>query len=101
MAEKQEAVRMGLMPREELAPGWKLPWLTWRTLNRLRTGFGRCKYLMKKWGYLEAEDTDTYTCGKIQTMHHLLQCGGHCSELDLAMCTDTAIDTANKWKNIL
>ena len=43
LAEKQEAVRMGLMPHEELAPGGKLPWLTWRTLNRLRTGFGRCR----------------------------------------------------------
>ena len=51
---------------------------------------------VKKWGYLEAEDTDTCTCGKIQTTHHLLQCGGHCSEMDLAMCTDTAIGTNGK-----
>ena len=44
----------------------------WSSLNRLRTGTGRCKVLMQKWGY--NEDETTCECGDELTMKHLLVC---------------------------
>ena len=29
------------------------PWLCWRSLNRLRTGIGRAKTTMRRWGYVD------------------------------------------------
>ena len=46
---------------------------TWSGLNRLRTGTGRCKSLMQKWGFNEDGQT-TCECGDEQTMKHGYTC---------------------------
>ena len=48
-------------------------WPTWSSLNRLRTGTGRCKSLMQKWEFNEDGQT-TCECGDKQTTKHLLVC---------------------------
>ena len=45
-------------PTEDLAKGHNSPWLTWRSLNRLRTGYTCSKEQRKKWKYYEY-DGDT------------------------------------------
>ena len=38
---------------ESLPAGSGEDWLCWRALNRLRTGVGRAKTVMRRWGYLD------------------------------------------------
>jgi hypothetical protein len=47
--------------------------LTWRILNRMRTGVGRIKDNMKKWGLLE-RTSKTCEYGMEQSMKHIMQC---------------------------
>ena len=42
---------MNICPAEALPPGAGASWLQWKSLNRLRTGVGRSKVDMAKWGY--------------------------------------------------
>ena len=56
-----------------LAPGSSETWHTWSSLNRLRTGTGRCKTIMQKWGFNEDGQT-MCECGDGQTMKQLLVC---------------------------
>ena len=60
-------------PKESLPPGSSEAWPTWSSLNRLRTGTGRCKSLIQKWGFKEDGRT-TCECGDEQTMKHPLVC---------------------------
>ena len=65
-------------------------WLEWKCLNRLRTKMGRCKHTMKKWKYIEDDDTMRECKNQI----HLLKCPQlqqTCSMSDLIVCNDTAI----------
>lgn len=51
--------------------GFHLPRPVWSSLNRFRTGHGRCGYLKHKWGFCESASCD---CGAIeQTMEHLVE----------------------------
>ena len=68
------SVNMGLEVAESLSVGSGEDWLCWRSLNRLRTGVGRAKTVMRRWGFLnDAQSVDCY-CGKPQMMAHLLSC---------------------------
>ena len=59
--------------QESLPPEYKLQWNKWCCLNRLRSGVGKTKFLLLKWGYLPPGTDTTYQCGKEnQTMNHLL-----------------------------
>lgn len=50
-------------------PGFHFPRKEWVTLNRMRTGHGRCGYHMHKWGRVDSPECD---CGAaIQTMTHI------------------------------
>ena len=92
-------VAMNLVPSEELAPGNNLRWLTWRSLNRLRTGFGRVNGLMKKWGYM---DNDLCDCGAVQDMAHLLACSQMsttCTPEELYKAEDRAVEVAKFWES--
>ena len=44
-------------PIEDLAKGNNSPWLTWRSLNRLRTGYTCSKEQRKKWKYYDGDTT--------------------------------------------
>ena len=85
---------------EELPPGADSSWSEWRCLNRLRSGVGRCKVTLKKWGYSVDADT-TCQCGsEPRTMEHLLKCpllDKECTPKDLADYTDCAKDCARHW----
>ena len=65
--------KLSFSPKESLSPGSSEAWSTWSSLNRLRTGTGRCKSLMQTWGFNGYEQT-TCECGDEQTMKHLLVC---------------------------
>ena len=47
------SIQMGLEVAESLPAGSGEDWLCWRALNRLRTGVGRAKTVMRRWGYLD------------------------------------------------
>lgn len=51
-------------------PGHNLPRKEWATLNRIRTGHGRCGYLMHKWNVVPTPNCE---CGNpYQTILHIL-----------------------------
>ena len=68
------SVNMGLEVAESLPAGSGEDWLCWRTPNRLRTGVGRAKTVMRRWGYLDDAQSVDCDCGEPQTMAHLLSC---------------------------
>ena len=80
---------------KDFPSGANLPWATWKCLNRLRTGEGRCKSKLQKWGYLPECANTLCECGTAdQTMAHLLQCGllpDPCTSEDLAEATDRGV----------
>ena len=47
---------ISISAKEELPPGADLSCAEWKCLNGLRSGTGRCKVTLKKWGYLNNED---------------------------------------------
>ena len=49
---KQHLAKLPIPTSEQLAPGHKSEWKLWKSLNRLRTGTGRSKTNMSKWGYI-------------------------------------------------
>ena len=58
---------------EDLATGHDSPWLNWRCLNRLRTGYTCSKEQRKRWGYFNG-DTPC-ECGlAAKGTSHMLQC---------------------------
>ena len=91
--------------QESLLPGHKLQWNKWRCLNRLRSGVGKTKSLLLKWGYLPPCTDTTCQCGKEnQTMNHLLTCektGTTCTMDDLLQCNSTAKKLATAWCNLI
>jgi len=50
-------------------PGFELPRREWSTLNRFRTGQGRCAACLKRWALT---DSDLCACGSTQTMMHIV-----------------------------
>jgi len=64
---------------------------TWRSLNRLRTGVGRCGVNMVRWGY---GSDDRWFCGFLQTRDDSLKCEqipAKCDRSDLVDATSKAI----------
>jgi len=55
-------------PKESLPPGSNLPWLTWKTVNRLRTETARTASNLKKW---KIKVDGKYDCGQEQDADHL------------------------------
>lgn len=54
----------------EITPGFDLPRKQWTTINRFRTGHGRCSHLMHKWRF---KDSPSCSCGcPEQTMAHIV-----------------------------
>ena len=98
------SVNMGLEVAESLPAGSEEDWLCWRPLNRLRTGVGRAKTVMRRWDYLDDAQLVDYDCGEPQTMAHLLSCrllDEACTPDDLATVTERAKACARKWENIV
>lgn len=54
----------------QLVPGFEFPRVAWTALNRVRTGQGRCNYLMHKWGMIYSP---LCSCGQIQTIKHIVE----------------------------
>ena len=70
---KQHLAKLPIPTSEQLAPGHKSEWKQWKSLNRLRTGMGRSKTNMSKWGYADTADTACECGTSEQTMQHLLR----------------------------
>ena len=95
---------MGLEVAESLPAGSGEDWLCWRAINRLRTGVGRAKTVMRRWGYLDDAQSVDCDCGEPQTMAHLLSCrllDEACMADDRATVTERAKACARKWENIV
>ena len=58
------SVKMGLDVAESLPAGSGEDGLCWRALNRLRTGVGRAKTVMRRWGYLDDAQSVDCDCGE-------------------------------------
>ena len=71
---KQHLAKLPIPTSEQLAPGHKSEWKLWKSLNRLRTGMGRSKTNMSKWGYADTADTACECGTSEQSMQHLLRC---------------------------
>ena len=87
---------------EDLATGQDSPWLNWRCLNRLRTGYTCSKEQRKKWGYFNGDTT--CECGlATENTSHMLQCtllAHPCTLDDLLEFNDTAQACIERWKKI-
>ena len=95
------SVKMGMGVAESLPAGSGEDWLCWRSLNRLRTGVGRAKTVMRRWGYLDDAHSVDCDCGEPHTMAHLLSCrlpDEACTADDLARVTERANACARKWE---
>ena len=95
------SVKMGLEVAESLQVGSGEDWLCWRALNRLRTGVGRAKTVMRRWGYLDDAQSVDCDCGEPQTMAHLLLLDEACTADDLATVRERAKACARKWEKIV
>ena len=96
--------KMGLEAAESLPAGSDQAWLCWRSLNRLRTGVGRVKSTMRRWGYIDDTQSLNCNCGELQTMAHLLCCrllDEACTAEDLVTVTERAKACARKWQYIV
>ena len=62
------SVKMGLEVAWSLPAGSGEDWLCWRSLNRLRTGVGRAKTVMRRWGYLDDAQSVDCDCGEPHTI---------------------------------
>ena len=85
---------MGIEPSETLPAGHELQWTHWKSLIRLRTGYGRAAAMMHNWGY---SDNPRCTCGELQTMQHLLECAQldqKCTVEDIHATNNVALGTA-------
>ena len=95
------SVKMGLEVAESLPAGSGEDWLCWRALIRLRTWVGRAKTVMRRWGYLDDDQSVDCDCGEPQTMAHLLSCrllDEACMADDLATVTERAMAPASGKK---
>ena len=98
------SVKMGLEVAESLPAGSGEDWLCWRALNRLRTGVGRAKTVMRRWGYLDDAQSVDCDCGEPQTMAHTISCrllDEACTADDLAAMAERAKACARKWEKIV
>ena len=92
--------KMGQQVTESLPAGSGEDWC-WRALNQLRTGVGRAKTVMRRWGYLDDAQSVDCDCGEPQTMAHLLSCrllDEACTADDLVTVTQRAKACARKWE---
>ena len=104
LTDMPSSVKMGLEVAESLPAGSGEDWLCWRAINRLRTGVGRAKTTMRRWGYLDDAQSVDCDCGEPQTMAHLLSCrllDEACTADDLATVTERAKACTRKWENIV
>jgi len=87
---------------ETLPPGHNNKWMIWRTLNHLRTGVGRSRENLKKWGISDGNEDTNCVCGETQTMSHLLNCNEcpiKCNVTDLQDANSKAIKLAEFWSD--
>ena len=96
-------VDMGIQQSESLPSGSNASWPTWKTLNWLRSGVGRTRANLIKWGYHTGDPS--CNCGtETQTMEHLLQCPllkTPCSRDDLSIFNDTAQKCVKLWQSTI
>ena len=78
-------------------------WAKWKCLNRLRSGVGRSREALSRWGYLSGPTT--CDCGtEPQTMEHLLQrplLGGPCTAKDLALYNTKGQQCTKHWLAVI
>eukprot|EP00057_Strongylocentrotus_purpuratus_P005102 XP_003730216.1 PREDICTED: RNA-directed DNA polymerase from mobile element jockey-like [Strongylocentrotus purpuratus] len=102
-SENHHHEKLSIPTKEQLPPGHRCDWNTWKSLNRLRTGVGRCKYNMNKWGYTDDTDTNCECGTSVQSMSHLLRCPlliDQCCLEDLVAANEKALQCPKAWQSI-
>ena len=97
-------IKLGLEAAEALSAASDQPWLCWRSLNRLRTGIGRAKTMMTRWGCIYNTHSVNCDCGEPQTLAHLLCCrlrDEPCPSEDLTIVTERAKARARMWQHFV
>ena len=96
--EKSRFVMVNL--NEEPAKGRDSSWLTWRCLNRLRTGYTCSTEQRRKWGYFNGDTT--CVCGlDEENTAHMLRCSlltHPCTLDDLLKFNDLGYKCTEQWK---
>ena len=98
------SVKMGLEVAESLPAGSGEDWLCWRALNRRRTGVGRAKRVMMRWGYLDDAQSVYCDCVEPQTMALLVSCrllDEACTADYRDTVTERAKACVRKWEKIV
>ena len=62
------SVKMGLAMAESLPAGSGEDCFCWRVINRLGTGVGHAKTMMRRWGYLDDAQSVVCACGEPRKM---------------------------------
>ena len=100
---KHHLAKLPIPTSEQLAPGHQSEWKLWKSLNTLRTGMGRSKTNLSKWGYADTADRACELGTSEQTMQHLLRSPlleNECSLEVLATANEKALHCARAWPNI-
>ncbi|XP_063620938.1 uncharacterized protein LOC134793329 [Cydia splendana] len=95
---------LNITPNERLPPGAKEKWVTWKSLNRLRSGVGRSKDNLLKWGINPGQSDALCECGDLQTTQHMMQCSlcpTMCTTEDLIRATPRGLEVAKYWQNTI
>ena len=100
----EEKAHAGLVNQyEDLAMGHDSPWLSWRCLNRLRTGYTCSEEQRKKWGYFNRDTT--CECGlAAESTFRMWQCSllaYSCTLNNLLEVNDIAQACTERWKKIV
>lgn len=74
LPEISAVVKMGLIPAKSLSAWFNQPWLCWRSLNRLHTGVGWAKMVMRRWGCIDKMQSVKFDSREDQRMPYLLCC---------------------------
>ena len=84
-------------PCEDLPHGTAFNRKHWNTFNRARSGHGKTKDKLYKWGLV---DSPNCTCGSLQNMDHIItSCplGPTCTNADLAETSEAAKEWVSFW----
>ena len=93
--------RLGMVNLNEVpAKGYDGPWLTWRCLKRLCSGYTCSKEQRKKWGYFNGDTTCARGLDEENTAH-MLRCSlltPPCTLDDLLKFNDIGYTCIEQWK---
>lgn len=88
--------------KEQISKGEDLPYLTWKTVNRLRTGVGRCKLDTFEWThYQKMTNAKVAPSGPCNVSWSVRTSRQRVTTRDLLEANDRAVEVAGYWREIV